>query len=253
MDGLRLDGRVALVTGAARGIGKGVAIGFAARGARVMLTGRQPVDCPPPALGEAQAVGEAAYTRFDVTDRDAAQQAVQQVLTRWGRLDIVVANAGIYPKVPFEQMTPEDWDQMQAVNLTGHFNTVWAATPTLVDQGYGKIITVSSINADIVQAERAHYVATKMGIIGFTRGLARDLGKYGIRANCILPGAVLTEGELEAFPDQSAVLQEVNELQCIPGRIGPADIEPTFAFLASEASDAITGQTLTVDLGWSFN
>lgn len=253
MDGLRLDGRVALVTGAAKGIGAGVAVGFARRGARVMLTGRQPGDAPPASLTAAQAVGEADYTPLDVSSYEQARAAVARTVERFGRLDVVVANAGIYPKVAFWAMTPEQWQEMQTVNLTGTFNTCRAAIEPMIAAGYGKIITVSSINAQIVQPERAHYVASKLGIIGLTRGLARDLGPKGIRANCILPGAVQTEGELAAFPDQDAVLAEVNRRQCIPGRITPADIEPAFAFFAAAASDAITGQCLTVDLGWTFD
>ncbi|NUQ02229.1 MAG: SDR family oxidoreductase [Armatimonadetes bacterium] len=253
MDSLRLDGLVTLISGTSQGIGAAVALGFAARGARVMMTSRAATDDPPESVAAARAQGEVDYLQLDVTDRAACARVVAETIQRFGRLDCLICNAGIYPRVPFEEMQPADWDAMLATNLDGAFNLCTAATPHFVARRYGKIITVSSINVRIVQPGRAHYVASKMGLVGLTRGLARDLGAHGVRANCILPGAVLTEGELRDHPDQAAVLARVNALQCIPGRIEGRDIEPTFAFFASPASDAITGQSLAVDLGWTFD
>ncbi len=252
-DGLRLDGQVALITGTSQGIGAAVAIGFCRRGARVLLTSRAPEEQPPATLAACREHGDAEYRRCDVRSAADCAQAVEAAIERFGQLDIVICNAGIYPKVPFEQMTLAQWDDMLRTNLDGAFFTCHAATPHLIARGYGKIITVGSINSRIVQPQRAHYVASKAGLIGFTRGLARDLGRHGIRANCILPGAILTEGELRDFPDQEAILARVNELQSIPGRIRSEDCEPTFAFLAHPASDAITGQALAVDNGWTFD
>lgn len=250
---IRLDGRVALITGAARGIGAGVAIGFAQRGAQVVLTGRQPDGEPPASWEQARQYNPTAlYRRLDVTDFDRACAVAQEVTELFGRLDILVNNAGIYPRKPFLEMDPAEWHQVIDVNLHGCFNCAKAVVPQMVRQQYGKIINVGSIEFLLGDPNLTHYITSKGGLIGFTRSLARDLGKYGIRVNCILPGAVLTEGELLLFPDQERIAQILNEKQCLPGRIRPADIEPAFAFLASGESDSITGQSLNVDQGWVY-
>lgn len=250
---IRLDDRVALITGAAKGIGAGVAIGFAQRGAKVVLTGRQPDEAPPPALEQArQYQPEAIYRRLDVRDFDRACEVAQEVAERFGRLDVLVNNAGIYPRTPFTELDPAEWHEVIDVNLHGCFNCAKAVTPIMVRQGYGKIINVSSIQFLLGSPNLTHYIATKGGLIGFTRALARDLGPYGIRVNCILPGAILTEGELRDFPHQEEVARMLDEKQCLRGRILPADIEPTFAFLASGESDPITGQSINVDQGWVY-
>jgi 3-oxoacyl-[acyl-carrier protein] reductase len=250
---IRLDGRVALITGAAKGIGAGVAIGFAQRGAQVVLTGRQPDEEPPASLEQArQYHSSAIYRRLDVTDFDRACEVAQEVAELFGRLDVLVNNAGIYPRTSFLDLDPAEWHEVINVNLHGCFNCAKAVVPYMVEQQYGKIINVGSIQFMLGSPDLTHYIATKGGLIGFTRSLARDLGKYGIRVNCIMPGAILTEGELRDFHDQEAVARMLDEKQCLRGRIRPADIEPTFAFLASGESDPITGQSINVDHGWVY-
>jgi 3-oxoacyl-[acyl-carrier protein] reductase len=166
----------------------------------------------------------------------------------FGRVDAFIANAGIYPRKAVAEMTPENWRQVMAINLEGAFFGAQAAAELMKPAGYGKIVLVSSIQVELGVPLQSHYVAAKAGIIGMARSLSRALGPDGIRVNVIMPGAVHTEMEEKMF-DPAMVAKWVAEHQAINVRIEPEDIEPSFAFLCSSESDAITGQVLCVDLG----
>jgi 3-oxoacyl-[acyl-carrier protein] reductase len=237
-----LTDRVCLVTGAGSGIGKAVAEGFAKRGAKVVAT-----DINAPQIGSA-----AASLEWDVTDPQRALQVVQEVDAEFGRIDALIANAGIYPQQKVEEITVDDWRQVLAVNLDGPWFGAQAVAPMMQAQNYGKIVLVTSVEVLLGVDVHAHYDSAKMGLIGLTRSLSRALGTHGIRVNAIMPGSIQTEGELKQFPDQEAQAKRFDQLQAIPGRIPSQQIEPAFAFLCSDESDAITGQVVCVDKGQVF-
>jgi 3-oxoacyl-[acyl-carrier protein] reductase len=189
--------------------------------------------------------------QLDVTKADEVRAAVEATVAHYGRIDVWVNNAGIYPRKRADEMTFADWRQVLDTNLDGVWRCCEAVIPHLKRQRGGVIINVGSIVLRLGQGELTHYLASKGGIVGLTRGLARDLGPHGIRVNCVHLGAVQTEGEARRFSDESAVLKRVEETQALRGRLTPATVEPVFAFLASSDSRDITGQCLTVDRGWS--
>jgi 3-oxoacyl-[acyl-carrier protein] reductase len=158
--------------------------------------------------------------------------------------------AGWYPRHDWQEITDEVWREVLAVNLDGAWQACRAAAVPMTQQGYGKIVTVSSIEVKLGVGVHAHYDAAKAGLHGLTRSLARALGPSGVRVNCLMPGAVRTETEVHQFPDQDAVAKICAERQCLPERLLPEMIEPSFAFLCAAESDAITGQVLCVDHGF---
>jgi len=236
---LSLKDRVCVITGASQGIGEAVARGFAKRGGIVVATSLQT-----PAIEEA-----ALNLAWDVSQPQQARDIMKQVVDRFGRVDALVCNAGIYPRQQWDEITLEDWQKVLAVNLDGTWHAIQAAAPYMTQQGYGKVVTVTSVEVVMGVPVHAHYDASKAGIIGLTRSLARALGRQGVRINAIMPGAIQTPTELIQFPDQADVARRVDERQCIPGRILPEDIEPSFAFLCAAESDPMTGQVLCVDKG----
>ena len=228
-----LDGKIAIVTGGAAGIGAAVARLFTAEGARVFVLDK---DAGPGVIGA------------DVRSSAQVQAAVGQALGPDGRVDILINNAGIYPRQDFVSMTEQEWDEVQDVNLKGIFHCTKAVVPRMIAQRSGKIVNISSVTFHLGTKRLVHYVAAKGGVIGFTRALARELGEHNIHINCITPGAIATEGEPK-FVTPAQVEAMVAE-QCLQRRMLPVDIARVCLFLASELSDGMTGQSLNVDGGW---
>lgn len=241
---IELTDRVCVVTGAGEGVGRGLVRGFLQRGARVVAGVRS-------LEKSATVVAPAWAVKLDVTKTSEVHEAVEAIIARHGRIDVWINNAGIYPRLPADEMTETDWRRVLDTNLDGAWRCCEAVIPHMKRQQSGVIINVGSITLRLGMRNLTHYHASKGGLVGLTRGLARDLGAHGIRANCVHLGAVLTEGELRLFPDQASVLKDLEEKQSLRGRLTPETVEPVFAFLASDDSRDITGQCLTVDRGWT--
>jgi len=229
-----LEGRTALVTGAARGIGARIAERFVERGALVYGAD----------------VGEGATLRVDVTDREAVRAAVERIVRERGGLDILVNNAGLLAAGPFDQTSGEAWDRLVAVNLTGVFNCVQAAVPAMRGRPGASIINIASVSAEKGGGAIGNvwYGATKAGVVAMTRGLGRELGPAGIRVNAIAPAVLETEMVREAL---TPALREKILARVPLGRFAEADdIARLALFLASEAASFITGETIAVDGGF---
>lgn len=251
----RLTGKVALVTGASRGIGAAVAERLAREGARVAL-GHHPGDeMTALAEGVAERIvtagGQAMTVGADVTDESAVTGMVGQVADGFGDIDVLVTNAGGGERQSWDRLTADTWDRVIAVNLRSTFLCAKAVYPGMRRRGGGAIITVSSVMAHLGMAGSLPYVSAKAGIIGLTRGLAREAGPDGIRVNGVMPGGIRTEQEEEAFPGQEdELLARMVDVQCLPRRGYAEDLAGTFAYLASDDSAFVTGQVIAVDGGW---
>ena len=240
--------KVVIVTGAAAGIGAGVAKLFTEGGAHVFL-----VDLDGPGVQKVtatlQAAGGSAFGfEANAGSRDAMARVVEDAMSRFGRIDILINNAGIYPRQPFLEMTEEQWDGMHDVNLKSVFHCTKLVMPHMVRQRAGAIVNISSVTFFTGLQHLTHYIASKGAIIGFTRALAREIGEYNVRVNCITPGAIETEGERKLMSKEEA--DKVMAQQSLKRRISPLDLARVCLFLSTELSDAMTGQTLNVDGGW---
>ncbi len=243
-----LDNGVAIITGAGTGIGQEIARLFAAQGARVVLLDRN-AEANRATAQELDPAGRRAIALpVDVRDRAAIDAAVARALGEWGRIDVLINNAGIYPRQEFLSMTGAQWDEMQDINLKSMFHTQQAVLPHMIGSGRGKIVNISSVTFHLGVPNLTHYVASKGGVIGLTRSLAREFGKHNIHINCITPGAVLVEAEKAVVSDEQ--VQAFVSQQSLVRRILPVDIARTALFLSCELSDGLTGQTLNVDGGW---
>lgn len=238
-----LTGKVCLITGADEGLGHGTALGFLKRGAHVAAGLLNPEK-------SAARLAPAFTVPMDVTNPEQVDSAIAAVIAHFGRIDVLINNAGIYPRLPADQMTFEDYQKLREVNLDGSWRCCLGVIPQMKKQGSGVIINTGSITLRMGMANLSHYESTKGGILGMTRGLARDLGQYGIRVNCLHLGAVKTEGEERLGVDPVKQLAGLEAKQSLRGRLTPETVEPTFAFFASDESGDITGQSLTVDRGW---
>lgn len=237
-----LTDQVAVVTGAARGIGRGIASVLATEGARVVIVDRDA------GLGDATAgeLGGVAIAA-DVTDRASVDAMAKRVVDELGRIDIVAANAGIYPSANLETLNEQMWDEVMSVNVGGAVRTVQACLPAMHSRGYGRIVLTSSITGPVTgHPGFAHYGASKAAMLGFMRSAAVELARSGITINAVMPGNVSTPG----FADTSDEHQR-RMLSSIPmGRYAePEEIGWAVRFLASPEAGYITGQTLIVDGG----
>ena len=242
-----LDGRSAIVTGGSKGIGRGIAETLAAAGVNVLVTARTQNDLDATVAGLADQPGRVSGLATDVTNPDDCRRAVETAVERHGGLDIVCANAGIFPSGRLEELTPDDIEHVLAVNFKGTVFVIQAALPALTASGHGRVIITSSITGPITGYPGwSHYGASKAAQLGFLRTAAMELAPKQITINAVMPGNIITEGLIEMgqeYMDQMAA--------AIPaGRLGSvADIGNAALFFATDEAAYITGQTLVVDGG----
>jgi NAD(P)-dependent dehydrogenase (short-subunit alcohol dehydrogenase family) len=245
-----LVGKVAVVTGAAQGIGKAVAHGLAAEGARIVVADLQGADVA------ATAFTDGVGLEVDVADEDAVARMADEVTDRCGGIDILVNNAGLYaslPMRPFTEIPLEEWRRVMDVNVASMFLTCRAVVPRMRERGGGTILNVSSGTVFRGVPFVLHYVASKGAVVAMTRALARELGKDGIRVNCVAPGFTMTE----SVQEQEEVVRALRDVTIAARTIQrdqvPEDVVGAAVFLCSPAADFITGQTMVIDGGQYFH
>jgi NAD(P)-dependent dehydrogenase (short-subunit alcohol dehydrogenase family) len=246
-----LEGQSAIVTGGARGIGLAIAERLGHAGAAVAILDMDEAQAGRTAEALRRAGIDAAAHAVDVSDEAGVAAAVGAVLAARGRVDVLVNNAGIYPHTPFEELTFAEWRRVLATNLDGIFLVTHAAYPAMKAAGYGRIVNISSAGFLVGEGGLVHYIASKGGVIGFTRALARAAGEHGITVNAITPGFIETASVLDD-PDEMALFDRIVSEQALPRRGLPTDIAECVAYLASPAASFITGQTVNVDGGHRF-
>ncbi len=243
---MKLQDRVAIVTGAAQGIGKAVADKLAAEGAKVVA-----VDVNGEGAERTAEGVDGTAVQADISKPEDVQRMVDETVSQYGKVDVLANVAAIVPFTAWDDITFDEWRRIMSVNLDGLFLTMKAVEKPMRAAGYGRIVNVTSNVILAGTPNLAHYVASKGGVWAFTRAAARELGKYGITVNSVAPGLTATEGVL-ASPHAEA-FEFVQMLQCIPRRGEAADIAPSVAFLASEEAGWVTGQLLVADAGMTHN
>ena len=249
-----LVGRVVVITGGGQGIGRAYALAFAASGAIPVVADINLRAAADTVRDIEAAGGRALAVETDVTSAPSVDAMVAKTLAEFGRLDVLINNAGLYAKNvppatdeikrPFDQIPLDEWDRFLRINVTSAFLCSRAAVATMRKAQWGRIINTSSTTVMMGLQGYLHYVTSKAAIIGMTRALARELGKDGITVNTIMPGLTQTE-----VPNPAAVPDKVIPMQCIPRKEVPEDLVPAVLFLASEGSRFMTGQTVNVDGG----
>lgn len=241
----RLEGQVAIITGGAKGIGKGVCDVFCQHGATVVLWDM---------IDEGQATADViaadgrniSFRKVDITNREDVKKAAEEAFEQYGKIDILINNAGIIRDRSIMKMEDDEWDSVINVNLTGTYNATKAVLPYMRENGYGRIVSASSINGILGAFGQTNYSATKAGIIGFTKALAKEVGKYGITANAVAPGFIKTE-MTDSMPEN--VIQ-AGIAQIPVRRIGtPEDMAYAYMFLASKEAGFVNGHTLSANGG----
>jgi len=256
---MTLENRIALITGAGRGIGRAIALRYAQAGARVAIADLR--------LADAQAVvdtitssgGAALAVEMDVTDEAAVDAGLAHIASTWGGLDIAVCNAGIQHLSRIESLTFSDWKRVLSVHLDGAFLVTRAALPLMVARGFGALIYMGSVHSKEASVEKGPYVVAKHGLLGLCRTVAKDAAPQGVRANIICPGFVRTELLDQQLPElarahqmtEEAVFKEIFLSSTVDGVLTtPEDIAETALFLAAYPSAALTGQSIVVSHGW---
>ncbi len=242
----RLKDRVAIVTGAAVGNGQAFCQRLALEGARIMIA--DIADASEAIERVREIGGEIEAVRVDATDEKQTQKMVRKTVERFGRVDVLVNNVGFYHEEPFELISYDEWKRMLSVNLDSLFLTTKAVLPTMKAQGFGRIIALSSDTIWLGTPYLVHYITSKMGVIGFVRSLASEVGKYGITVNAITVGLTATQRPANEKLVGS-ILEHLLPQQAVQRADEPEDIAGVVAFLASPESSIITGQTINVDGG----
>jgi len=240
-------GQVILVTGGSRGIGRATAAAFGRAGAQVAITYRsQKADADAVVQAIVDGGGEGLALQADITESAAPAAIVDAVVKRWGRLDVLVNNAGITRDTLVMRMSEADWDDVITTNLRGPFLTSKAALRPMLKQRYGRIVNVSSLAGVAGNAGQANYSAAKAGLIGFTRALAKEVGSRNITVNAVAPGFITTDLTREL---PAELLERARQAAAIQRLGTPDDVAPAIVFLASKEAAYITGQVLGIDGG----
>ena len=247
-DLFNLDGRVALVTGGSKGLGKEMARGFAEAGADVMISSRSEDDLKDSAayIGEGLDV-KVEWMVTDMGDREASDQLAAETISRLGKVDIVVNNAGSNTPQPIDKIVDEDWDRIVELNLTSCMRLTRAVVPGMIERKWGRVIHISSVLGLGSKPARNVYSATKAGLIGMAKASALDLGPHNITVNCIAPGPFLTDLPMSLLND--AEQKEFSDMTALDRWGEPRELAGPALFLASEAGSYTTGTTILVDGG----
>jgi 3-oxoacyl-[acyl-carrier protein] reductase len=244
---MQIEGKVALVTGASRGIGRATALRLAEEGKDVAAHYHRAADRAEAVCAEIRALGRNAIAvQADITDRPAVATMVATVTTELGPIDLLVNNAGESTGTTFDTLSPEHWDHILAVNLTGPFNVLWAVKDGMTERGFGRIVNLASIAALAVRPYYMPYAAAKAGVISMTKSACEPLAEHNIRINAVAPGAIDTDMLHDATPEMVEALRAQTPL----GRLGePEEMAGVIAFLLSEDSSYMTGATLIASGG----
>nr|WP_300309352.1 3-hydroxybutyrate dehydrogenase [Halomonas sp.] len=246
--------RVAIVTGTSSGIGAAVVAHLCEQGHQVLA-----VDFNPDGQAVAEAVG-AVFHQADLTKADACRAAVEDAMSRFGRVDILVNNAGIQHVAPIEEFPEDKWRQIIDLMLTAPFLLTQAVWPSMRENGWGRIINIASVHAQVASPGKAAYVSAKHGMIGLTKTAALEGGPQGITANAICPAYVKTplvdnqiadQAKLHGMPEQQVIEQIMLKNAAVKRLIDPAEVAGMVGYLASDAAGAVTGASWNIDLGWT--
>ena len=256
---MRLDGKVALVTGAASGIGRAIALRYAAEGAAVVIADLQAEAAQAVVTEIERSRGKALAVRMDVTDEQAVNDGVARTVSTFGRIDILVSNAGIQIVHPLEDFSFEEWRRMLAIHVDGAFLATRACLPHMYGQGSGSLIYMGSVHSKEASVLKAPYVAAKHALLGLARTIAKEGGRKGVRTNVICPGWVRTPLVEKQIPEQSRILgipeqdfvQKVMLKDTVDGQFTTLeDIAEIALFFAAFPTNALTGQSLIASHGW---
>lgn len=246
--------RVAVVTGTTSGIGAAVVAHLREQGLQVLA-----VDFNPDGTAVAEKVG-AVFHQADLTDADACRGAIADAMARFGRVDILVNNAGIQHVSPIEEFPEQKWRQIIDLMLTAPFLLTQAAWPSMRENGWGRIINIASVHAQVASPGKAAYISAKHGLIGLTKTAALEGGSQGITANALLPAYVKTplvdnqiadQARLHGMDEQQVVEQVMLKNAAVKRLIEPAEVAALVGYLASDAAGAVTGASWNIDLGWT--